>query len=156
MWSPPEVDSGSVSPLRSSPAAAFCLPCQHSGNQGTMGRPARAHITLQRNFAKDQALQAWRGSPSLASLAKGKSLGKGSVLERASRKGLGKASSHARVFSSPSQLCLPDIAHMGSAPSVESRTRQSAMMPALSLSFPCIKQSTKQRQAKEQQDLPLW
>ena len=24
-WSPPEVDSGSVSPLRSSPAAAFCL-----------------------------------------------------------------------------------------------------------------------------------
>ena len=25
-WSPPEVDSGSVSPLRSSPAVAFCLP----------------------------------------------------------------------------------------------------------------------------------
>ena len=24
-WSPPEVDSGGVSPLRSSPAAAFCL-----------------------------------------------------------------------------------------------------------------------------------
>ena len=24
-WSPPEVDSGSVSPLRSSPVAAFCL-----------------------------------------------------------------------------------------------------------------------------------
>ena len=25
-WSPPEVDSGGVSPLRSSPAVAFCLP----------------------------------------------------------------------------------------------------------------------------------
>ena len=24
-WSPPEVDSGGISPLRSSPAAAFCL-----------------------------------------------------------------------------------------------------------------------------------
>ena len=37
---------------------------------------------------------------------------------------------------------------MGSAPSAESRTRQSAMTPALSLPFSCIKESTKQHQAK--------
>ena len=34
--------------------------CRHSGNQGTTGRPARAHNISSEDFAKDQALQAWR------------------------------------------------------------------------------------------------
>ena len=52
--------------------------CRHSRNQGTTGRPARAHCTLQwislrtRHSKPGEALQAWRGSPSLASLAEGK------------------------------------------------------------------------------------
>ena len=108
------------------------------------------------NFAKDQALQAWRGSPSLAVLAESFFLGEGPLLERAPSQGLGEASSLAGVSSSPSVLCLLDRAHMGSASSAESQTRQRVVTPALSFPFSCIKQSTKQSQAKERQELPLW
>ena len=106
-------------------------------------------------FAKDQAFQAWRGSPSLASLAEGFSLGEGPLLERAPSQRLGEVSSLAEFPSSGSQLCLRDRAHMGSASSVESWARQRAVTPALSLPFLCIKRSTKQRQAKELQGLPF-
>ena len=42
-----------------------------SSDLGTTGRPAKAHNTLQGNFAKDQALQAWRGSPCLVTPREG-------------------------------------------------------------------------------------
>ena len=104
-------------------------------------------IASSANFTKDQALQAWRGSRAWRSLDKDSS--RQGITPRAWQ-GLQPREG----FSSPGQLCLPDRAHMGSAPPAESQTRQSEMTQALS--FPCIKQSTKQRQAKEVQDLPLW
>ena len=70
-------------------------------------------------------------------------------------KRLGEASGLARIPSSPSGLCLLDRAHMGSAPSAESLAQLRTVTPALSLPFLCIKQSTKQRQAKELQGLPF-
>src|SRR5680860_1519264 len=36
--------------------------CRHSGNQGTTGRPARAHRILWMIFAKGPGSQAWRAS----------------------------------------------------------------------------------------------
>ena len=83
--------------------------CRHSGNQGTTGRPARAHNPLQKISLRTRlskpggAPQAWRGSPSLAGAL------------QASR-------------GSSSQLCLRDRAHMGSASSAELRVRQRAVM----------------------------
>ena len=110
-------------------------------------RPAcQGPLHRRRNFTKDQALQAWRGSRAWRGLDR-------DSLEKGSRQGLGEASGLAKAFASPRALCLCDRAHMGSASAAESRTRQSVMTPALSLLFACIKQSTKQRQAKEQQGI---
>ena len=86
--------------------------CRHSGNQGTTGRPSRAHKTLQRNFSKGQALQASRGSPSLVSLSKGKPSARDLSSRGHQAKRLGEASSLVGIPSSPSQLCLLDRAHM--------------------------------------------
>ena len=108
------------------------------------------------NFAKDQALQAWRASRGF-SPRRGISPREGTKTSRQ-----GSSQKVRRGFQPrgdsfpPSRLCLLDRAHMGSAPSAESRARQSAMTTALSLPFSCIKQSTKQRQAKELQGLPFW
>ena len=115
--------------------------CRHSGNQGTTGRPARAHKILQKISLRTrlsqpgEALQAWRGSSGLATLAKGKPSARDLSSRGHQAEGLGEASSLAGFPSSPSQLCLLDRAHMGSALSAESRTRQSAMTTALSLPF---------------------
>ena len=75
------------------------------------------------DFAKDQALQAWRGSPSLVSLAEDCSLGEGPFLERASSQKARRGLQPRGVPSPRSQLCLRDRAHMGSASSAESRAR---------------------------------
>ena len=129
--------------------------CQHSGNQGTTGWPARAHsplqkISLRTRLSKPgEALQAWRAPPRVFSL------GEGPLLERAPSQRLGEASSLTGFPCSGSQLCLRSRGHMGFASSAESRARQRAVTSALSLPFLCIKQSTKQRQAKELQGLPF-
>ena len=130
--------------------------CRHNGNQGTMDRPAKAHNTLQEISLRTRLSKP--GEPPHAC----RGLDRDFYPERnlSSRghhtRGLGEAFSLARIPSSPRALCLRGRAHMGSAPPAESRTRQSVMTPALSLPCPCIKQSTKQCQAKEVQDLPLW
>ena len=123
--------------------------CRHSGNQGTTGRPARA-----RYIVEEISLRTRRSKPGEAPVP-----GEVSTeisLERGPREGLGEASGLAKAFASPRALCLCDRVHMGSASAAESQTRQSAMVTALLLPFSHIKQSTKQRQAKKVQDLPLW
>ena len=70
-------------------------------------------------------------------------------------KRLCEASGLARIPSSPSGLCPLDRAHMGSVPSAGSLAQLRTMTPALSLPFLCIKQSTKQCQAKELRGLPF-
>ena len=138
--------------------------CRHNGNQCTTGRPARVHDTLQK-------ISLWTRLSKPGEPCRGFSLGEGPLLERASRMSstiplrtrLSKPGEKARrgflprgIPSTRSKLCLRDRAHMGSAPSAESRARLRAVTPASQLPFPCIKQSTKRRQAKELQGFPLW
>ena len=109
--------------------------CRHSGNRvPRAGLPGPTRL-FRRFFAKDRALQAWRGASSLATLAKGKPSARGLSWRGHQAEGLGEASSLAGFPSSPSQLCLLDRAHMGSVLPAESRTRQSAMTAALQLPF---------------------
>ena len=89
--------------------------CRHSGNQGTTGRPARAHKILWMIFAKDQALQAWRASRGFSpregffSSPRILSLGEGSLLDKASPTPPAillrtKLKGSARLFASPRLL----------------------------------------------------
>ena len=59
------------------------LPVSAQWKPGYHGPACQGPQHWSENFAKDQALQAWRASPSPASLAEGFFLGEGPLLERA-------------------------------------------------------------------------
>ena len=122
---------------------------------GYHGPACQGPQDLSEDSAKDQALQAWRGSPSLTSLTKGKPSARHLSLRGRQAKGLARP---------PASRGIPP--RQGRSVSSTERTwvlrppqshwRQSVMTTALSLPFSCIKQSIKQRQARELQGLPLW
>ena len=136
---------------------------------GYHGPACQGPLHSSEDFAKDQALQAWRPSrgffPTRGILqawraSRGISPREGPLLERTfwtpsaillrtkpkARRGFPAS----RGFPSPRRkLCLRDRAHMGSAPSAESWARLRSVTAASQLPFSCIKQSIKRRQAKE-------